>query len=120
MKRNRIFAVLMAGVIAVGSLFVPTDTATAARSTRPAPKSLAADSAIVMELSTGTVLYSKNIHRKHYPASITKILTTLLTIENCDLDAVHTFTYEEAHGIEMGREIHRGEDAVRYYAAVGQ
>ena len=102
MKRNRIFAVLMAGVIAVGSLFVPTDTATAARSTRPAPKSLAADSAIVMELSTGTVLYSKNIHRKHYPASITKILTTLLTIENCDLDAVHTFTYEEAHGIEMG------------------
>lgn len=37
--------------------------------------------AVVMEVNTGTVLYEKNSHEKHYPASITKILTTYLTQE---------------------------------------
>ena len=32
--------------------------------------------AVVMEVNTGTVLYEKNSHEKHYPASITKILDT--------------------------------------------
>ena len=42
--------------------------------------------AVVMEVNTGTVLYEKNSHEKHYPASITKILTTYLTILNCEMD----------------------------------
>ena len=37
-----------------------------------------ADSAIVMDMNSGAVLYSKQIEKKHYPASITKLLTTLL------------------------------------------
>ena len=37
-------------------------------------------SAIVMEINTGTILYEKNSHKKRYPASITKIMTTLLAI----------------------------------------
>lgn len=49
-------------------------------------------SAIVMEVNTGTVLYAKKSHAKHYPASITKIMTVLLAIENCDLDEVVTFS----------------------------
>ena len=44
----------------------------------PSSKSLSADSAIVMDADTGLILYSKNMDKKHYPASITKILTTLL------------------------------------------
>lgn len=48
-------------------------------------------SAIVMEVNTGTVLYEKKSHEKHYPASITKIMTVLLAIENCDMDEVVTF-----------------------------
>lgn len=49
-------------------------------------------SAIVMEVNTGTVLYEKKSHDKHYPASITKIMTVLLAIENCDMDEVVTFS----------------------------
>ncbi len=49
-------------------------------------------SAIVMELSTGTILYEKNITDQHYPASITKIMTTLLALENADLNEVITFS----------------------------
>lgn len=43
------------------------------------------ESAIVMEASTGAILYEKNINETYYPASITKILTTLLAIENSSM-----------------------------------
>lgn len=36
-----------------------------------------AEAAILIEAETGTILYEKNIHQKEYPASTTKILTTL-------------------------------------------
>lgn len=51
-------------------------------------------SAILMELKTGTILYSKNIHERHYPASTTKILTTLIAADRCKLDEVVTFSHD--------------------------
>lgn len=53
-----------------------------------------AESAILMEVDTGTILYSKNIHQKEYPASTTKILTTLIAAEQCSLDEVVTFSHD--------------------------
>ena len=44
-----------------------------------------AESAIIMEQETGTILYSKNMDDEHFPASITKIMTALIVLENCDL-----------------------------------
>lgn len=41
-----------------------------------------AESAVVMDLDSGTFLYSKNMDVAKYPASITKILTTLIAIEH--------------------------------------
>lgn len=40
------------------------------------------EAAIVMEAETGAILYAKNIDDKHYPASITKVLTALIAMEN--------------------------------------
>ena len=57
---------------------------------------------ILMEESTGTILYEKNSDEAHYPASITKIMTSLLTLENSSPSDVVTFTEAEAHGIETG------------------
>ena len=42
-------------------------------------------SEIVMEASTNRVLYANNIYEKYYMASSTKILTSIIVIENCDL-----------------------------------
>ncbi len=53
--------------------------------------------AIVMEVNTGTVLYEKNSHEQHYPASITKILTTYLAILNCDMDEKVTFSADAVY-----------------------
>lgn len=69
----------------------------------------ASDSAIVMELSTGTILYEKNTETSHYPASITKILTTLLAIENCDMDEIVTFSADAVYKNE-GNTSHISRD----------
>lgn len=42
-------------------------------------------SAILIEASTGKIIYEKNAHEKMYPASTTKIMTAILTLEYCDL-----------------------------------
>lgn len=65
-------------------------------------------SAIVMEANTGAILYGKKIHVKHYPASITKILTTLLAIENCDLAETVTFSHDavfKTEGTSIARDV---------------
>ena len=49
-------------------------------------------SAIVMEINTGTILYEKNVDAANYPASITKILTVLIALENSELDEIVTFS----------------------------
>lgn len=43
-----------------------------------------AEAASVMDVDTGAFLYAKNMEAKMYPASITKIMTTLVAIENMD------------------------------------
>lgn len=59
-----------------------------------------AESAILMDVDYGVCLYEKNIHQRQYPASITKIMTALLVIENADLSDVVTFSENAVYGIE--------------------
>lgn len=55
---------------------------------------LVANAAIVMDASTGQVLYEKNSHEKKYPASITKIITTIIALEH-NVDFNDTVTMSE-------------------------
>ena len=48
-----------------------------------------APSALLMEKETGEVLYAKNEHEVLEPASVTKIMTLLLTMEAIDRGAIH-------------------------------
>ena len=66
----------------------------------PAGPALGAEAAILMEAETGAVLYEKNIHEKLYPASITKILTALIVMEQCSLDETVTYSYEAVNSID--------------------
>ena len=68
----------------------------------PSSVEVTAESAIVMEEETGAILYSKNMDDVHYPASITKIMTALVVLENCDLDETVTFSAEAVYGTELG------------------
>jgi len=40
-----------------------------------------AEAALLVEAATGEILYEKNMHRRQYPASITKVMTSLLVLE---------------------------------------
>lgn len=122
MKLKRIVSVLLAGIILMtnmawtsssaavnnNGLVMPTrkqaggDSGNVKWPAGPEPKSLSCDSAILMEISTGSILYKKNIHKQHYPASITKIMTTMLLLENSSLSDTVTFSNEAVYGIEPG------------------
>lgn len=60
---------------------------------------VSAESAILMEADTGTILYAKNIHEHLYPASTTKVLTCLLAAENCSMDEMVTFSAEAVNSV---------------------
>ena len=60
----------------------------------PTSPTVEADTAFLVELNSGTVLYAKNPHQQMFPASITKIMTALLTIENVPL--TDTLTLSQA------------------------
>ncbi len=64
-----------------------------------------AESAILIEASTGTILYEKNAHKKEYPASITKIMTGFLAVENASLNDTVTFSHNSVFGIPSGSSI---------------
>ena len=50
--------------------------------------SLTAPSAVLMERTTGTLLYEKNGHERMSPASVTKIMTLLLIAELMTMSSV--------------------------------
>ena len=52
------------------------------------------NAAIVMDINSGAVVYGKRINDPHYPASITKLLTALVALENASLDDEVLFSQE--------------------------
>ena len=58
--------------------------------------------ALLMDLNTGKILYEKNINKKMYPASLTKVMTAILTLENCELDEIATVSYNAVMSITSG------------------
>ncbi len=60
-----------------------------------------AEGAIVMEASTGLILYSKNMNEHYYPASITKVMTALVAIENSTPGEIVTFSKDAIFGVDL-------------------
>ncbi len=58
--------------------------------------------AVLIEANTGTVLYSKNMNQRFYPASTTKILATLVAMEHSKLDEKVDFSTDAVFSIERG------------------
>ena len=60
------------------------------------------DSIILMDAKTGNILYSKNAYEKKYPASTTKLMTAILTLENCKLTDVVTVSHNAIFSVPVG------------------
>ena len=68
----------------------------------PVGPAIGAESAILMDVNTGVVLYAKNIHKKSYPASTTKLLTCLIAIERGNLDDMVEFSHDAVFSLPPG------------------
>lgn len=66
---------------------------------------ITSEAAILYEVSTGEVTYSKNVHEHLYPASTTKVMTALLTLENCDMDEIVTVNASATGAVPSGSSI---------------
>lgn len=95
---RRISVILLCVVMTVGS---PAFSVMAAADW-PTGAAIEAEGGILMDADTGTILYEKNMHTAYFPASITKILTALIVIENCRMDEMVTFSHEAVFGVEKG------------------
>lgn len=63
---------------------------------------IAAESAILYDVTHDRVLYEKNADTKRYPASITKILTALLVLENAGMNEIVTYSENAVTRLESG------------------
>lgn len=68
----------------------------------PSDMGIQAEAGIVMDVDSGAVLFGQNIHSPYPPASITKILTALIVLDNSSLDEMVTFSKDSIYNVEEG------------------
>lgn len=102
-RRTGIFILIFTFILSVNGLCVQGADLTGSdipgvtdiKNTGTLPEITAA-SAILIDSSTGQILYEKNAHEKRYPASTTKIMTALLAVENLKMEDTVTVDAEAA------------------------
>ena len=81
------------------------DIATNAIPDWPKGPKIKANTGVLIEMETAEVLYDKGMNEARYPASITKVLTALVAIENSTPDEEVTFTASALEGMYLGANI---------------
>ena len=103
MKLKKLIAIILA-VVLLGALLTCTVAAEPIETAEGAGLSLDCRSAILMEATTGRVLYEMNADESLPPASVTKVMTLLLVMEAIESGAISfddTVT-ASAHACSMG------------------
>ena len=57
---------------------------------------------LLAETNTGRIIYEREADEKIYPASITKLLTAILVVENCELDETVTVSENAVMSVPSG------------------
>ena len=101
--RNKLLCLLLAGATAL-ALCIPAQAV---------ELDISAPSAILMERSTGEILYEQNAHERLAPASVTKIMTLLLVMEALEDGRISwddTVTTSAAAAAKGGSQIYLEEN----------
>ncbi len=99
-NRKKWYSLIGAILIICVSVLFPTEEVLADASYWPEGIDVVSQAAIVMEASTGTILYEKNTEEAHYPASITKIMTAYVALKYGNMDDVVTFSADAINNTE--------------------
>ncbi len=67
-------------------------------------KKMAAQSpyAVLADLKTGNIIYKKNAEKRVYPASLTKIMTAVIVLENSKMEEIVTVTEAATANVKAG------------------
>lgn len=103
MKKAKIFfiTIILFQLIFITTSFGANEINSTEAQASSSTSSISIDSpaCILMESSTGKILYEKNANEVRYPASTTKIMTAILVLENCDLTDVATVSRNAVYSI---------------------
>ncbi len=88
-------------VFSLFTVYCPVFTASA--------QDITARGAVVMEASTGRILYAKNPTLRLAPASTTKVMTAILVIEKANLNSKTTISYRAAHVAPHKKNLKAGD-----------
>lgn len=103
MKLTKRLSKLILLVILIQTLFFPLfSSASTKEDFDSLNSSIQSEAVILIESSTGKVIYSKNGEERNYPASTTKILAAIIAIENCSLDEMATVSEYAVTSIPSG------------------
>ena len=69
------------------------------------PPTLYCNNNLVMDAETGNILFEKNGYSKIYPASTTKVLTSILVLENLKLDEKVVASKKAINSIPIGSSV---------------
>lgn len=100
-KSRKIFSLIIFAIILCNT-FSYTLAVTLAEKTNELEKNLSSEAVLLMEASTGKVVYEKNGYEKKYPASTTKIMTAILAIEHCNLNETATASEFAINSVPSG------------------
>ncbi len=101
--KKKLFAILMAASIILSTLIISNAQV-------PAQPDITSESGVLIDYKTKEILYNKNAFKKMYPASTTKVMTALLTLENCkNLDEVVNIDYDLGYVGGSSMYIKQGE-----------
>lgn len=65
----------------------------------PQGPAIGAEGACLMDIDTGAILYNKNMDERLYPASVTKIMTCLIAMEECEMNEKVSFSAEAINAV---------------------
>ncbi len=85
----RIISYICIFVLLLGVTFSASAVSYDYESWEDAEAKLYSDTILLVNMDTGVVVYEKDIHERRYPASLTKIMTYIVAIENIE-DVEHT------------------------------
>ena len=97
--KNKLLSIISASFICLCSIF-PSNAAFADEVSYPDYGSTASTAAIVMEASSGSILFSQAANKELYPASITKIMTAYLAIKYGNFKDIVTFSEDAVYKTE--------------------
>lgn len=63
---------------------------------------ISSPAALLMDSTSGKILYEKNMNEKRYPASLTKVMTAIVVLENCNLEDIATVSYDAVMSLSSG------------------